>query len=128
MKITNSHLIGGTIIAIALGMTISVFQSTLTPYVTIAEAKEQGRVVQVAGLSVKGSHKYDFQANHFVFRLREDGGAEMVVEFNGAKPVNLDDATKVVAIGRYLKKREAFEANELLVKCPTKYEGRVKGE
>ena len=36
--------------------------------------------------------------------------------------------SKVVAIGRYEKEKEAFSAKELLVKCPTKYEGRVKGE
>jgi len=50
------------------------------------------------------------------------------VEYDGPRPGNFDDVTKVVAIGMYQPQRDTFEARELLVKCPTKYEGRVKGE
>jgi cytochrome c-type biogenesis protein CcmE len=51
----------------------------------------------------------------------------MVVEYDGAKPSNFDEADKIVAIGRWEKNKGAFEAKELLIKCPTKYEGRVEG-
>jgi cytochrome c-type biogenesis protein CcmE len=95
--------------------------------VTVAEAKAHGRRVQVAGLKVKGSDGYDLETNKLVFTLREDGGMEMRIEYDGAKPGNFNDATKVVAVGRYEKAKQIFAAKELLVKCPTKYEGRVKG-
>jgi cytochrome c-type biogenesis protein CcmE len=52
----------------------------------------------------------------------------MLVEYNGPSPGNLNDATKVVAIGKYEPDKQVFMAVELLVKCPTKYEQRVKGE
>ncbi len=52
----------------------------------------------------------------------------MKVEYDGPRPGNFDNVTKVVAIGKYEPKREVFLAKELLVKCPTKYEGRVQGE
>ena len=85
--------------------------------------------VQVAGFPVEGTARYDVKNNNnLVFTLREDGGDEMVVEYDGQRPANFDDVTKVVAIGKYEPNIDIFSARELLVKCPTKYEGRVKGE
>lgn len=123
----KSYIIGAVIIVAALVMAMYSFKSTLTPYVTVSEAKAGRRPVQVAGIAVKGSERYDPQTNNFWFTLREDGGAEMSVEYDGARPSNFDNVTKVVAIGKYEPKKQAFVARELLVKCPTKYEGRVKG-
>ena len=124
----KSYIIGAVIIVAALAMAMYSFKSTLTAYVTVAEAKTSNRPVQVAGVIVKGTDRYDLNNNNLVFTLREDGGAQMVVEYDGPRPGNFDDATKVVAIGMYEMKKQVFQARELLVKCPTKYEGRVKGE
>jgi cytochrome c-type biogenesis protein CcmE len=128
MRIKKAPIIGGVVIVLAIGLALNAFQSSLTPYVTIAEAKAHGRPVQVAGMTENGSDQYDLNTNKLVFTLREDGGAKMVVEYDGARPGNFDDATKIVAIGCYAKEKNVFEARELLVKCPTKYEGRVKGQ
>ena len=122
------HIIGGILIVLALVLAMYSFKSTLTTYVTVDEAKASGQRVQVAGLAVSGTERYDTETNNLVFTLREDGGAEMRVEYDGPRPGNFDDVTKVVAIGQYVADKEAFDADELLVKCPTKYEGRVKGE
>jgi len=124
----KSYIIGALVIAAAGVMAMQSFKSTLTAYVTVREAKASKRPVQVAGLAVKDTQRYDLKTNNLVFTLREDGGDEMVVEYDGPRPGNFDDVTKVVAIGTYEPSRHVFEARELLVKCPTKYEGRVKGE
>jgi len=124
----KSHIIGGVLIVLALVLAMYSFKSTLTTYVTVDEAKASGQRVQVAGLAVSGTERYDTETNNLVFTLREDGGAEMRVEYDGPRPGNFDDVTKVVAIGQYIADKEAFDADELLVKCPTKYEGRVEGE
>ena len=124
----KSYIIGGIIIVAAIVMAMYSFQSTLTAYVTVKEAKASKRPVQVAGIAVKGTERYDLKTNNLVFTLREDGGDEMVVEYDGPRPGNFDDVTKVVAIGKYAQEKRAFEARELLVKCPTKYEGRVQGK
>mgnify|MGYP006290596885 CR=1 FL=1 len=124
----KSHIIGGVLIVLALVLAMYSFKSTLTTYVTVDEAKASGQRVQVAGLAVSGTEQYDTETNNLVFTLREDGGAEMRVEYDGPRPGNFDDVTKVVAIGQYVADKEAFDADELLVKCPTKYEGRVEGE
>ncbi len=124
----KSYVIGAVIVVLALTMAMYSFQSTLTAYVSVSEAKASPRAVQVAGIVVKGSKHYDMQNNRLKFTLREDSGDEMAVEYDGRRPANFDDVAKVVSIGKYNVKREVFVATELLVKCPTKYEGRVKGE
>jgi len=124
----KSYIIGGAIIILAMVMAMYSFQSTLTPYVTVREAKASKGSVQVAGIPVKDTAKYDLTTKNLIFTLREDGGDEMVVEYDGPRPGNFDEVTKVVAIGMYQPEKDIFSARELLVKCPTKYEGRVKGE
>ena len=124
----KSYIIGAVIIVLAMIMAMHSFKSTLTPYVTVREAKAGKGSVQVAGFPVKGTTRYETTSNNLVFTLREDGGDEMVVEYDGPRPGNFDDVTKVVAIGKYEPKKIVFTARELLVKCPTKYEGRVKGQ
>ena len=89
----KSHIIGGVIIALAMAMAMYSFKSTLTPYVTVGEAKASKRPVQVAGIAVKGTERYDLKTNNFLFTLREDGGAEMLIEYDGPRPGNFDDAT-----------------------------------
>jgi cytochrome c-type biogenesis protein CcmE len=130
MKSTSrkSYIIGAVIVVLALIMAMYSFKSTLTAYVSVSEAKMSPRAVQVAGVVVQGSERYDLESNKLLFTLREDTGDEMAVEYDGHKPANFDDVTKVVSIGKYNTKKDLFVASELLVKCPTKYEGRVKGE
>ncbi len=126
MKIKKSYIIGGIVVVSAMVMAMYSFQSTLTSYVTVSEAKASKRPVQVAGIVVTGTDRYDLERNNLIFVLREDGGDQMQVEYDGPRPGNFDNVTKVVAIGRYEPKKQVFMAKELLVKCPTKYEGRVK--
>jgi len=128
MKIKKSYIIGGIVVVSAMVMAMYSFQSTLTSYVTVSEAKASKRPVQVAGIVVTGTDRYDLERNNLIFVLREDGGDEMRVEYDGPRPGNFDNVTKVVAIGRYEPEEQVFMAKELLVKCPTKYEGQVKGQ
>jgi len=123
----KSYIIGAIVVVSAMVMALYSFRSTLTSYVSVSEAKVSSRPVQVAGMLVAGSNRYDLKKNALVFTLREDGGDEMMVEYNGPKPANFDDVEKVVSVGKYNQNKRVFEASELLVKCPTKYEGRVKG-
>ena len=124
----KSYIIGAVIIALAMVMAMYSFKSTMTTYVSVSEARVSPRPVQVAGIVALGSKKYDLQNNKLIFTLREDSGDEMPVEYDGHKPANFDDVTKIVATGKYNTERQVFVARELLVKCPTKYEQRVKGQ
>ena len=124
----KTYIIGGIIIFIAMVMAMYSLKSSLASYVTVREAKSGQRRVQVAGILVKGTPRYDSQTHHLIFTLREDGGDEMVIDYDGARPANFGNTTKIVAIGKFDIQKHAFMTKELLVKCPTKYEGRVKGK
>ena len=104
---------------VALGVT--AFQKTLTPYLTFEEARKSSGVVQVMGSLDKTSGRYDTGVQELQFSLLDEKGRAMPVVYRGTKPANFQDAISIVAIGRY---REGhIEAEKLLVKCPSKYQG-----
>lgn len=121
----KSYIIAGVVIVIALVFAMFSFKSTLTTYVTIQEAKANEQYVQVAGELVQESTRIDGQTNQLIFTIKEPSGDEMVIHYNKSKPANFENAEKIVAVGKYDKSKQAFIANELLVKCPSKYEGRL---
>jgi cytochrome c-type biogenesis protein CcmE len=123
-----SYILGAIVIIAALIFAMFSFTSSLTSYVTISEAKETGQNVQVAGVLGEQSINYDVSRNLLIFTLMEPQGDEMIVHYAKSKPANFENADKIVAIGRYDKSQQVFVANELLVKCPSKYEGRISQE
>ena len=98
------------------------FRKTLTPYVSFEEAKRTEATVQVIGKVVRHETLYDTTTQLFHFALRSPEGEILKVVFGGSKPANFEQATDVVAIGRY--KNNRFEADQVLVKCPSKYQGK----
>jgi cytochrome c-type biogenesis protein CcmE len=104
---------------IALGVT--AFQKTLTPYLTFEEARKARGVVQVMGSLDKESDRYDTSRQELRFDLLDTNGHRMPVSYRGIKPGNFKDAISIVAIGPY--KGGRIEAEKLLVKCPSKYQG-----
>jgi cytochrome c-type biogenesis protein CcmE len=104
---------------VALGLT--AFQKTLTPYLTFDEARKSRGVVQVMGALDKSSDRYDTATQELSFALLDEQGHSMPVVYRGIRPGNFRDAISIVAIGRY--KNGRVEAEKLLVKCPSKYQG-----
>ena len=94
------------------------FNKTLTPYVSIAEAKSSSAVVQVKGKRADGG-TFDTTDNLFTFNLIDEKGEQITVIYDGAKPGNFEQATEVVCVGQY--ENGKFYAKEILVKCPSKY-------
>jgi cytochrome c-type biogenesis protein CcmE len=82
------------------------------------------RTVQVAGALEKGSSAYDLESDHLRYTLRDEQKGELLrVRYAGLKPANFEDAISIVAIGRWDGATEEFDADKLLVKCPSKYQG-----
>ena len=104
---------------VALGVT--AFQKTLTPYLTFDEARKSRGVVQVMGALDKSSDRYDTSSQELSFSLLDEHGRAMPVVYRGIRPGNFKDAISIVAIGPYRGGR--IEAEKLLVKCPSKYQG-----
>jgi cytochrome c-type biogenesis protein CcmE len=100
---------------------VTAFQKTLTPYLSFDEAKKARGTVQVMGSLDKQSDRYDTAKDELSFEILDAAGGRMPVVYRGIKPANFKDAISIVAIGRFREGR--IDAEKLLVKCPSKYQG-----
>jgi cytochrome c-type biogenesis protein CcmE len=117
-------VVGGVLIVAFAGFSLASFKTALTPYVDYNTARGTDRMVQVAGGLAKNSSSYDEQRHRLSFGLKDETtGDEMKVRYEGVKPGNFEDAISIVAIGRFNSTDGAFDADKLLVKCPSKYQG-----
>ena len=122
MRRRGLYALGTTLLLAFAGFAFTSFQQTLTPYVGFREARAMDRNLQVAGSLVQGSSSYADGA--LTFAIQEPGtGETMKVVYRGVKPGNFEEAISIVAIGRYQPAAAALEAEKLLVKCPSKYQG-----
>lgn len=115
------YSVGGVLIVAFLAYGATSFKSNLTPYVTFEEAQKAPRKVQVAGGLVPDSTIFLEESETLQFGMVEEDGDTMTVLYKGTKPGNFEEAIQIVAIGTYSE--GAFHANQLLVKCPSKYQG-----
>lgn len=121
--------VGALLLVIFAGFSYSEFKDSLTPYVPYEVALKSERTVQVAGGLEQGSSFYDSEGGFLHFTLVDEESAETLrVRYEGVKPANFEDAVSIVAIGQYDPASEEFEANKLLVKCPSKYQGLEDAE
>jgi cytochrome c-type biogenesis protein CcmE len=115
------YIVGGIIVVGFLAYGATSFKSYLTPYVSFEQAQKSGSKVQVAGKLVPGSPRYVKEEQALRFALADDDGNTLVVVYTDERPSNFEDATQVVAVGEF--RDGAFHAENLLVKCPSKYQG-----
>lgn len=124
MKKNRLYVFGGLLLAAFAGFSFTAFKDSMTPYVSYEKAREGSRIVQVAGALAKGSSSYQDSTESLLFTLQEPETKEtMKVRYKGIKPANFEEAISIVAIGRFDEKAKEFEAEKLLVKCPSKYQG-----
>lgn len=89
-------------------------------YMNFAEAEDTGSKAHVVGDWVEEqAFAYDANANIFSFHMKDDRGVVRQVQYNHPKPPNFEDAEKIVVEG--YAKEEIFIAENILVKCPSKY-------
>ncbi len=117
----KGYWIAAALALVFIGFGVTAFQKTLTPYLTFDEARKSKGVVSVMGSLDKESDRYDTARQELSFELLDSNSRRMPVAYRGIKPANFKDAISIVAIGRYRQGR--IEAEKLLVKCPSKYQG-----
>ncbi len=121
---TVYYLVGAALLLVFAGFSYSEFKGALTPYVSYDVARGAKRTVQVAGGLEQGSSVYDEASGQLRFTLIEPETSETIrVNYDGVKPANFADAVSIVAIGRFDSQAQEFTAKQLLVKCPSKYQG-----
>ena len=117
----KGYWIAAVLAAAFVVLGVTAFQKTLTPYLSFGEARKARGTVQVMGSLDKQSDRYDTEKGELSFEIVDASGSKMPVIYRGIKPANFKDAISIVAIGRYSAGR--IDAEKLLVKCPSKYQG-----
>jgi cytochrome c-type biogenesis protein CcmE len=110
--------------AVATAIGVTSFRKTVTPYISFAEARRSQGLVQVNGILADKQYVIRKDEQFLSFRLRDSHQEVLPVEYRGVIPGNFDQATSIVAIGRY--KDGTFVADQLLVKCPSKYQAEAE--
>jgi cytochrome c-type biogenesis protein CcmE len=116
------------LVAVASGLgliaVMTLFLANASPYVTIKEAKETKRTsVHLAGDIMKETLDFLPTQGFVRFVIKDQNKDTIPVIYRGAPPANMGDATQAVAIGSI--KRGVFEADKILLKCPSKYESET---
>ena len=112
------------LVAVALVIGVTSFNKTVTPYISFAEARRSAGLVQVNGVLADKQYVMKQEQQYLSFRIKDDRGEVLPVEYHGVIPGNFDQATSIVAIGRYHDGK--FTAEQLLVKCPSKYQAEAE--
>jgi len=114
------------LLAVAATVGVSSFKRTMTPYIGFAEARSASGLVQVNGKLADKDYILKAEEQFLRFNLKDEHGDVMPVEYRGVIPGNFDQAVSVVAIGKFAG--DHFEAEQLLVKCPSKYQAEAENQ
>ena len=121
----NAKVIAALVLLVVAGVFgVSSFKKTMTPYVAFADARLASGTVQVNGVLADKNYVLKQDEQYLEFKLKDSRGEVMEVEYRGVIPGNFDQATSIVAIGRYTNAK--FQADQLLVKCPSKYQAEAE--
>jgi cytochrome c-type biogenesis protein CcmE len=121
MIVKAKYIIGAAVLLGAAIIGATAFQGSVTPYVGFAEARASGHRCQVMGEIVHERTSYEVASQTLLFTIVDELGDPLEVAYQGIMPGNFEQATSVVAKGHYADPH--FVADELLVKCPSKYQG-----
>jgi cytochrome c-type biogenesis protein CcmE len=120
------HIVGIGIILVALVYGFFGFRDGFRSYTqSVDEAIAATRSVQLAGFL--GSTGELDERGRFTFMLQDENGKMVKVISNDPRPANFEQAISVVAIGSYSAEEQAFMADDLLIKCPSKYQEQQQG-
>ncbi len=111
------------ILIISIGVAFYSLYSTsgvLSPYVSFKRAIQTGTYVQIIG-RINKAGSVNYSEGYFTFDLKDEDNSGMNVRYRGIKPNNFESADQVVVQGAYNSKDKLFEAERILVKCPSKY-------
>jgi len=117
-------LLGLAFVGIFGFLVVTSFGDQVSGWETFDDAATSGRQAHVVGTWVRDAPaSYDPERNVFTFTMADTAGTVRSVVYANPKPANFEDAERVVVQGRMSQAGpgEVFEAEHILVKCPSKY-------
>jgi len=122
------YTIGGLIIVAFLIWGVSAFLKTTIQYVSLEEAADSRQTVQVMGKIDFDVVVYDTTTSRLEFAIYDteaeskESAPRLDVVYYDVPPGNFNQATSVVLKGRP-DNSGVFVVEQMLVKCPSKYQG-----
>lgn len=116
------HIIALVFIAAAIAG-IAISASNYTSYEGFEKANQhEGKVFKIVGnLNLKGEMVYEpeINPNLFSFYMTDKEGNSQQVIYKDAKPQDFERSESLVVTGK--SKGNVFHADQILMKCPSKY-------
>ncbi len=124
MKIQAKHIAVIAILAFSAYLAYDSITEYVNPYISVKEislnpGKYVDKSVQVIGVPDFDSLVID-DVGVVTFDIFDEG-SRLTITYSGSLPQNFDQSDQVVAIGTVSSSGE-FVSDQLLVKCPSKYE------
>lgn len=129
----KTHIIALVVIAVAVAMIISTVGDAST-YSDFSEARKMAENGKTSSVHVVGELKKDgtgqitgmryepaIDPNRFEFVMIDSLQNESKVVLNKPKPQDMEKSEKVVVVGSMNLDKDVFEAEQILLKCPSKY-------
>jgi cytochrome c-type biogenesis protein CcmE len=125
--INIKFIVGGLlIIGLIIFLIVQATISTGAYYLTVSELHQKGPAIvgerlRVSGIVVEGSEDWNAQEITLKFTISDENGAPLPIIFYGPRPDNFHRAASAIVEGELLPDG-AFQADTLLLKCPSRYE------
>jgi len=116
---------GGILLAAVVYLLFLSFGSSVSYYVTVSEFYDRETELQAIDLRVAGEIAdtpidWDAKGLNLRFTITE-GGQNMPVIYHGAQPSGFKAGSSILVEGKY-GSDGVFQASQLILKCPSKYE------
>jgi len=109
---------------LAIGVSMALFQTGATPYITVAEARKMSGDRLNLGVEVdKATIQKSITTHVLEFDAKDKNGEKIHVKHVGDF-VDLSKAERVTCVGKL--EGDTFISQQMLVKCPSKYEEEKK--
>jgi len=125
MKIQNKHIIIILLLAVSAGLAYDSISNYMNPYIPVSDiiadqARYEGKSLQIIGEVEPGSLVTTNDGSISFILIDEEGSIK--VTYRGVPPQNIEqEGNQVVVLGTLGE--DGIESSQLLVKCPSKYEG-----
>ena len=124
LRARSKFIFGGAIIVLAVGyLIVSSIGGSTAYYLTVEEVMANGpseQTVRVAGNVIGDTIEWNAKELMLRFSIADASGTLAVI-YNGPRPDMLQDEAEAIVEGKY-SEGGSFEATNLLLKCPSKYE------
>lgn len=95
------------------------FGNSISTYVNFVEAENRTNSHVVGVWDDSQDYGFSRETMQFSFHMKDEDGNVRRVVYPRPKPNNFEEATQLVVIGEM--RNNVFHANEMLMKCPSKY-------